>query len=189
MGIIKSFLNIFRSGRREDEEERVRTQKERYDNFLKALTEGDLDTRWNAVRSVGDLGEPFIEPLIRGLSDEYWVIRRGSADTLGKIGIPAVAPLIGALNVVAEDIRQETIRALLLIGEPAFDSLATATRNPQPLIRRGAIQALGSMGDPRAVQILIEVLKDSDASPKGGGCIAWTHWGRTGCRPPDRESQ
>ena len=87
MSIINKFLNMFKSGKGEEEEQAHRlSQKERYDNFLKALTEGDLDTRWNAVRSVGDLGEPFIEPLIRGLKDEYWIIRRGSADTLGKIG-------------------------------------------------------------------------------------------------------
>ena len=87
MSIIKKFLNLFKSGTNEEEEARLKSQKERYEVFLKALTEGDLDARWSAVRSVGDLGEPFIEPLIRGLNDEYWIIRRGSADTLGKIGI------------------------------------------------------------------------------------------------------
>ena len=98
MGIIKKFLNLFKSGKEEEEEARLKALRERYDNFLRALTDGDLDTRWNAVRSVGDLGEPFIEPLIRGLKDEYWIIRRGSADTLGKIGAPAVTSLIGALT-------------------------------------------------------------------------------------------
>ena len=112
MAIIKKILNIFKSGSREEEEARLRAQRERYENFLKALTSGDLDTRWNAVRSVGDLGEPFIEPLISGLKDEFWIIRRGSADTLGKIGAPAVVPLIGALSDPGEDVRQETIRAL-----------------------------------------------------------------------------
>ena len=112
MSIIKKFLNLFKSGKGEEDEARLRAQKERYDNLLRALTEGDLDARWAAVRSVGDLGEPFIEPLIQGLKDEYWIIRRGSADTLGKIGAPAVKPLIGALDEPLEDIRQETIRAL-----------------------------------------------------------------------------
>src|SRR5512136_579722 len=104
MAIIKKFLNLFRSGKREAEEERLRTQKERYETFLRALTEGDLDTRWNAVRSVGDLGEPFIEPLIQGLKDEYWIIRRGSADTLGKIGVPAIGSLIVALDEPGDDV-------------------------------------------------------------------------------------
>jgi len=98
MSIIKKFLNLFKSGKGEEDEARLQAQKERYDNLLRALTEGDLDARWTAVRSVGNLGEPFIEPLIRGLKDEYWIIRRGSADTLGKIGAPAVRPLIGALD-------------------------------------------------------------------------------------------
>jgi hypothetical protein len=88
MSITKKFLNMFKSGKDgkdgEDQEARLRAQKERSDNFLRALTEGDLDARWSAVRSVGDLGEPFIEPLIGGLKDEYWIIRRGAADTLGR---------------------------------------------------------------------------------------------------------
>ncbi|HUW85842.1 MAG TPA: HEAT repeat domain-containing protein, partial [Methanoregula sp.] len=62
MGITKKFLNLFKSGKADEggetEETRARTQKMRYDSFLTALSEGDLDTRWNAVRSVGDLGEP-----------------------------------------------------------------------------------------------------------------------------------
>jgi HEAT repeat protein len=104
MGIINKLGNILKSGKgdeeggREREEAHLQAQKERTDNFLRSLNEGDLDARWAAVRSVGDLGEPFIEPLIRGLRDEYWIIRRGSADTLGKIGIPAISPLIAALD-------------------------------------------------------------------------------------------
>jgi HEAT repeat protein len=117
MGIINKLGNILKSGKgeregeRERDEARLRAQKERTDNFLRALSEGDLDTRWAAVRSVGDLGEPFIEPLIRGLKDEYWIIRRGSADTLGKIGAPAISSLIVALDEPGDDVRQETIRA------------------------------------------------------------------------------
>ena len=34
MAIIKKILNIFKSGNREEEEARLRAQKERYDNFL-----------------------------------------------------------------------------------------------------------------------------------------------------------
>ena len=92
MGITKKFLNLFKSGKADGEEAgeevRLHDQTAHYENFLKALGEGDLDARWSAVRSVGDLGEPFIGPLIGGLKDEYWIIRRGSADTLGKIGAP-----------------------------------------------------------------------------------------------------
>jgi len=109
MGIINKLGNILKSGKsehegeREREEARLRAQKERKDNFLRSLNEGDLDARWAAVRSVGDLGEPFIEPLIRSLKDEYWIIRRGSADTLGKIGAPAIGPLIMALDEPGDD--------------------------------------------------------------------------------------
>ena len=104
MGIINKLVNILKSGKskremeREREEAHLRAQKERTDNLLRALSEGDLDARWAAVRSVVDLGEPTIEPLIHGLKDEYWIIRRGSANALGKIGAPAISPLIVALD-------------------------------------------------------------------------------------------
>jgi len=157
MGITKKFLNMFKSGKSEEEGERVHeeaqvsTQKVRYDNFLTALSEGDLDTRWSAVRSVGDLGEPFIEPLIRGLKDDYWIIRRGSADTLGKIGAPAVGPLIEALHEPGDDVRQEILRALQLIGEPSVGALLQGMKHSHPFVRSGSVQALGIMGEKRAV--------------------------------------
>ena len=83
MGITKKFVNMFKSGKGEEggkkerDETQARAQTTRYESFLTALSEGDLDTRWNAVRSVGDLGEPFIEPLIRGLRDEYLDHQKG----------------------------------------------------------------------------------------------------------------
>src|SRR5512136_2833370 len=136
MGIIKKLGNVLGSGKGEREaaehdrnEARLRAQTERTDNFLRSLNEGDLDARWAAVRSVGDLGEPFIGPLIHGLKDEFWIIRRGSANTLGKIGEPAISPLIAALSEPGDDVRQETIRALQLIGEAAVDPLIAATRH------------------------------------------------------------
>ena len=158
MGITKKFLNMFKSGKSEEggkSREDALTQKERYDNFLTALNDGDLDTRWSAVRSVGDLGEPFIEPLIRGLKDDYWIIRRGSADTLGKIGAPAVGPLIEALHEPGDDVRQEIVRALQLIGEPSVGALIQAMKHSHPFVRRGAVQALGIMGETRAVPSLL----------------------------------
>ena len=138
MGVTKKFLNLFKSGKadgegeREREYVRLRDQTVHYENFLTALSEGDLDARWSAVRSVGDLGEPFIGPLIHGLKDEYWIIRRGSADTLGKIGAPAVGPLIEAFQEPGDDVRQEIVRALQLIGEPAvrFPDPGTETQPP-----------------------------------------------------------
>ncbi len=157
MGITKKFLNMFKSGKSEDggekarEDAQVSTQKMGYENFLTALHDGDLDTRWSAVRSVGNLGEPFIEPLIGGLKDDYWIIRRGSADTLGKIGAPAVGPLIEALHEPGDDVRQEIVRALQLIGEPSVGALIQAMKHSHPFVRRGAVQALGIMGETRAV--------------------------------------
>ncbi|MCX6693964.1 MAG: HEAT repeat domain-containing protein [Methanomicrobiales archaeon] len=132
-------------------------------DVLSALTYGDVDARWAAIRAVGELGEGFIEPLARALHDEHWVIRRGASNTLGGIGAHAVGPLIRSLTDEDEDVRVEVIRALLLIRDPAKAPLTEAIRDPDPLVRRGVIETLGRMKVAEAVHpSLTSVLADED---------------------------
>ncbi|MDD1718150.1 MAG: HEAT repeat domain-containing protein, partial [Methanoregulaceae archaeon] len=131
MGVIKSLKARFGSGR----EEGAESDQGLADNVQRALTYGDVDDRWGAIRAVGELGSPFVAPLIRALQDEYWIIRRGAANTLGKIGAPAVGPLIEALDQENEDVRQEIFRALALIGPPSHGMLIHAVSHDNVLIR------------------------------------------------------
>jgi HEAT repeat protein len=131
-------------------------------NALKALSYGDVEDRWNAIRAIGELGEPFIEPLVRALNDDYWIVRRGAGDALSKIGYPAVPSLIKMLENVEEDVRRETERALVLIGEPAVRPLLDALIHENAQVRKRSVQTLGLLQSPEALPAIISALKDSD---------------------------
>lgn len=132
------------------------------ESVLKALTYGDVDDRWHAIRAVGELGEAFIDPLIRALRDDYWIIRREAANTLVSFGAPAVMPLITALDDSREDTRQEVMRALSSIGAPAVEPLLREAGNSSPLIRQGVVKALGNLREVQATDLIIRALRDDD---------------------------
>lgn len=132
------------------------------ESVLKALTYGDVDDRWHAIRAVGELGDAFIDPLIRALRDDYWIIRREAANTLVTFGAPAVMPLVLALDDPREDTRQEVMRALSAIGTPAVEPLLREAGNQSPLIRQGVIEALGTLREAQATDLIIRALRDDD---------------------------
>jgi len=160
MGVIKSLKDVL-GGEKGDSIDEM-SGDIHISNALKALSYGDVEDRWNAIRAIGELGEPFIEPLVRALSDEHWIVRRGAGDALSRIGYPAVPSLIKMLENVEEDVRRETERALVLIGEPAVRPLMDALIHENAQVRRRAVQTLGVMQSPEALPAMISALKDSD---------------------------
>ena len=160
MGVIKSLKDVL-GGEKEDIADEMLGDSH-VNNALKALSYGDVDDRWNAIRAIGELGGPFIEPLVRALSDEHWIVRRGAGDALAKIGYPAVPSLIRMFENVEEDVRRETERALVLIGEPAVKPLLDALIHENAQVRRRAVQTLGLLQSPEALPAIISALKDSD---------------------------
>ena len=113
------------------------------DPLIRALEDEDRydEAIWGLVKI---RNERTIEPLIRALKYEGdWHIlsqlkadrvRLDAAETLAKIGKPAVKPLIEALKDGAEDVA----------------------------VRMKAAEVLGEIGDERAVEPLIQALKDKD---------------------------
>ncbi|KQC07723.1 MAG: hypothetical protein APR55_00700 [Methanolinea sp. SDB] len=160
MGVIRSLKDVL-GGERGDSTDEM-PGGTHISNALKALSYGDVEDRWNAIRAIGELGEPFIEPLVRALSDEHWIVRRGAADALAKIGYPAVPSLLKMLENVEEDVRRETERALVLIGEPAVKPLLDALIHENAQVRQRSVQTLGVMQPPEALSPMISALKDSD---------------------------
>ncbi len=62
--------------------------------LINALADPDEDIRMGAARALGRTGDPAaITPLIRGLSDEYTLIRKVCADALFEMGEEALPPL------------------------------------------------------------------------------------------------
>ncbi|MCW4032078.1 MAG: HEAT repeat domain-containing protein [Candidatus Bathyarchaeota archaeon] len=143
-----------------------------------------------ALGNIGD--PRAVEPLSKGLKDTYYPVRVEVANALGKIRDPRVVePLLGALtdqdiNVKekawdalqkscdARDInsliealhnsetRDYAARILGKIGKPAVESLIRALENNEYFVRVSVIEQLGRIGDERAVDPLIELLRDQD---------------------------
>ena len=87
-----------------------------------------------AVRTLGKIGTPAVEPLIAALMDESNSVRRSAAEALGEIkDLRAVEPLIAAL------------------------------KDGRYAVRSAAADELGEIKDLRAVEPLIAALKDEDA--------------------------
>ncbi|MCM1986339.1 HEAT repeat domain-containing protein [Methanococcoides seepicolus] len=118
----------------------------------------------NAVRSLVDIGEPAVEPLIQALENNNLDIRENSAITLGKIGDKrAVEPLLNLIDDECQEVRIAAEIALGDIGEEHIDLLVTHANNPDKSLssRKIAIIVLGEYGE-KAVPHLIELLSEND---------------------------
>ena len=118
----------------------------------------DLNIRSRAAEALGEIKDVrAIDPLIAALGDEEQYFRNNVAGALGKIGAPAVAPLMAALR---GHVRENAVGALGKIGAPAVAPLIAALKDEDTNVRRNAADALGEVNDVRAVEPLIEALKD-----------------------------
>lgn len=126
--------------------------------LIKALGDKDEDV-WASV-ALGRIGEPAVTPLITALRDKDEMVRAWAAHRLGEIGDKrAVKPLINAIK--DKRVGVDAARALGEIGEPAVGHLITALRDKDEDMRLLAAIALGQIGEP-AVTPLINVLMDKD---------------------------
>jgi HEAT repeat protein len=114
--------------------------------LLKAIPEMNKEGKEMIFGAIASIGEPAVNPLIVALKDEDFGVRMDAGIALGMIGEPAVEPLIGVLR--GED--SEGSEDGYQVQEPEF-------------IRWTAAYTLGKIGDPRAVDSLIEALKDEDS--------------------------
>lgn len=116
------------------------------------------------------IGKPAVEPLCKILLDYFptpgygWTVNEILAEVLGDIGDSrAVEPLIDALCQSDNEREEEAIEeALVNIGKPAVESIIKALKQEDIDLRWGLAKVLGNIGDSRAVEPLIEVLKDEN---------------------------
>ncbi len=68
---------------------------------IRALCDGDWETRWRAVKALECLGKidlSSVEFLIQALRDEHWLVQGAAARALVKIGRPCVELLARCLE-------------------------------------------------------------------------------------------
>ncbi len=106
--------------------------------LIVALHDADADTALEAAVSLGKLGnKAAVEPLMEALrnQDGYYhsVVRAAAASSLGEL----------------HDVR-------------AFDTLVSAMNDPMAETSAEAVRALANLGDTRAIQPLIDVVRNVD---------------------------
>jgi HEAT repeat protein len=142
-----------------------------------------------AAEALVNIGFPAVEPLIDALGNNNHNIRKTTAEVLERIGTPAVEPLIAALTDNTMTVRQSAAILLKKIGwEPKENETGAfywiAANNLEECVRIGApaltplistllshvnpesrgeyAMALRQIDQPRAVELLIEALKEND---------------------------
>ncbi|MBI5327495.1 MAG: HEAT repeat domain-containing protein [Deltaproteobacteria bacterium] len=123
--------------------------KEAVKHLMKYLKDSDPDVRSDAASALGKIGDRgSVASLIHSLEDEDGIVRISAIKALADIGdILAVEPLIQSMN--------SHFSFPVILGELSGDY--------QWEIRERAAETLGRIKDQRAVQALIEILKDEDA--------------------------
>jgi HEAT repeat protein len=108
-----------------------------------------------------------VNALINTLDDDNPEIRLQVAKSLGEIGDIAVDPLIAALKIEEGNTRRYATYALKEIGDSsAVLSLIRALKDEDWGVRKFAAISLGDIGDEKAVDPLIELLEDEDYGVK-----------------------
>ena len=161
-------LEIVEERAKEEERERLARElkaKNEKHPLIRALEDRDWNVRKSAARSLGEIKEiRAVEPLIRALEDEDEDVRKNAAWALGEIrSAKAIEPLIQALRDRDKGVRVSAVEALGKIGEPAVEPLIQALRDEQESVRLGAVEALGEIRDARAIDPLIQTLKEDNS--------------------------
>ena len=102
-----------------------------------------------------------VEGLVKALKTKNEDVRRLAAAALGNIGdAKAVEYLIEALKNEEWSIQNIAAKSLYKIGEPSVESLIEALKDENEDVRRLAAWSLGKIGDARAVEPLLQLIKD-----------------------------
>ena len=156
-----------------DERWRVREHAAKACALLFACRDRDGAVKSAAAEALGKIGDPKAVPaLIKLFRDSSKTVRETAGTALVYIGQPSVDPLIENLNDKDFVVRCHAARALggmttdyqigrSWVREPkVVDALIGMLKDPDRAVREDATIALGMIGDARAVDALMEAMKD-----------------------------
>ena len=109
--------------------------------LLRALDSKNEQTRWEAARVLGEIGDPIAAPaLVKALTDQNFVVRWISSEALVQLGHGGLAPLLSALENHSESVwlRRGAHRVLrvLATGKMAksLDAVMNALESIEPTL-------------------------------------------------------
>ncbi len=133
--------------------------------LIAAITStSDLSVRIKSAEVLGKARDRrAVEPLIVISSAKEPELRVAAIKALGLIGDPqATDALFAAANDSNEPVHKASIEALALLGI-SVERLAADLANPNWQTRVAGLSTMSKLGDAKAVPVVINVLKDSDA--------------------------
>ncbi len=152
-------------------------RKQLLNQLEKAIKSNDNRDRHDAHWVMANIGRSdpttMVPILVELLKHKQMGTRLNAVKALGEIGseeaIPVLAALIdsGSAKRVRDreeaEVRQLAVAALGKIGGKAVPELVKITRNKGSSLRVDAIRALSSLGDEKAVQPLLDALKEKSS--------------------------
>ncbi len=143
------------------------------DALVTACRDRDGAVKSAAAEALGKIGDPrAIPPLTKLFRDSSKIVRETAGTALVAIGEPSVDGLIACLQDKDFVVRCHGARALggmtsdyqygrSWVKDPkVVDALVGALKDPDRAVREDATIALGMIGDPKAIDPLIEAMKD-----------------------------
>ncbi len=132
------------------------------------LSDDSFKVRLKAAVMLGRLADNrAVQPLLRAMRDDSYVVRGAAARALGNLGYPLAAEAVETLLDGVEDeeqfVRQEVSHALeRLAGPESLDSFIAALSHQRPAVRLTAVRVLARLEDDLARSALIAALGDED---------------------------
>ena len=143
------------------------------EGLIVACRDRDGAVKSAAAEALGNIGDPRAIPaLIKLFKDTSKIVRETAGTALVHIGAPSVDALLESLKDPHFVVRCHAVRALggmttdyqigrAWVKEPrVVDVLVESLKDPDRAVREDATIALGIIGDSRAVDGLIEAMKD-----------------------------
>ena len=117
-----TFVNDTMGGEEQDTDLPARKEEERFQYFIRMLTDEDVSRRWKAAEALARIGDTrAVEPLIQALSDDDWRVRQKVAWALGYLGDPrAITPLRRAYPGDLEGVQEMITEAIEMIRRKTY---------------------------------------------------------------------
>ena len=128
------------------------------------LHSDDVDRRWWAVRTLGQMQSPRPDWLIQALADNSAEVRAASALALSTHPVEDAAPaLVEALQDEDSIVAILAVNAVIAIGKAAVPALLDAYPNSTARGRIQSMRALAELQDHRAIPLMLKATEQDSA--------------------------